>query len=831
MRIRRLARRFFEAARRSGVRRALAQAVARLVDASPRRVRKRRDRAQRDMERRLADQERQLAQLSDSIRWLAEQGGGRACGAPGDAPLVSVVLPVWNAEPHLARAIDSVLRQSHERWELWIVDDGSTDRSLEVARPFCADPRVHLLEQRHRGASAARNRALARCRGEIVAYLDADNVWYPGHLAEVVAAFSEDEERDCVYLGQLVHVVPDDRYYLRGGPFDREEFERRGGIDLNAFAHRRRLFERLGCFDESLTRLVDWDLIARYVRDADPTPVPAISGVYEERRPGSISERESYWLNAYRIRRRLERPVGETLRVLYALWHYPQLSESYVRWEIVYMQRRGIHVEVWSELGATSSPFPAEATVHTGSLEEAIAKVQPHLVHVHWLHSAADYRDRVARTGLPLTVRGHGFEFTPERVASLCEDPVVRGVYVFPRLVGRFRGNPKVVGVNASFNADLFHPGDEKDRRLVVRTAAALPTKDLECFVRVAKACPEHRFVLVVGRINGPDEPYLDEFLAWHRRQGSPVDVRVSVQAEEVAALVRRAGIYLHTFGFQAPFGMPMSIAEALATGAWTIVRRCEAGREYVGDAGSTYDTAAEAAQLVRESADWPESRWQAVAAAAIERAYERHGDTFTLAPIVDHWRAIVRGRLAEPVPKALYEPGFQRAVDTLVKARADRRVHSDGSCLAHLIATCRILESWGCDREVCLAGLFHSVYGTSATDGALAPLAARAELAELLGSRAERLAYLNCAMDRTAFDRAVAGAAPPGIRDRFSGEDVALSEREFEELGLVHLADWAEQVPRTRRFDDRREAYRALANHLGGQCLETWERVVRDRP
>ncbi|MBN1673019.1 MAG: glycosyltransferase [Kiritimatiellae bacterium] len=112
-------------------------------------------------------------------------------------PLVSVVLPVYNAERYLARALDSVLAQSYRRLEILVVDDGSIDGSRAIAQR-CADgdpDRVFLFRHeggRNAGVSASRNLGLARARGELVAFLDADDCWLPGKLERQVACMRED---------------------------------------------------------------------------------------------------------------------------------------------------------------------------------------------------------------------------------------------------------------------------------------------------------------------------------------------------------------------------------------------------------------------------------------------------------------------------------------------------------------------------------------------------------------------------------------------------------------------------------------------------------------
>jgi len=97
--------------------------------------------------------------------------------------MVSVIIPIYNAEPYLRRCLDSVLNSTCQDFELILVNDGSTDKSLELCREYTVrDSRVQLVSQENRGVSAARNRGLEICRGEWVVFVDADDVISPGFL-------------------------------------------------------------------------------------------------------------------------------------------------------------------------------------------------------------------------------------------------------------------------------------------------------------------------------------------------------------------------------------------------------------------------------------------------------------------------------------------------------------------------------------------------------------------------------------------------------------------------------------------------------------------------
>jgi GT2 family glycosyltransferase len=114
------------------------------------------------------------------------------------APLVSICIPVFNGERWLAAAIESALAQTWKEKEIIVVDDGSTDRSWEIADGF-ADRGVHVLEGKHEGGNAARNAALREARGEWVNFLDADDYLEPEKVAQQLAEGDMGVRADAIY--------------------------------------------------------------------------------------------------------------------------------------------------------------------------------------------------------------------------------------------------------------------------------------------------------------------------------------------------------------------------------------------------------------------------------------------------------------------------------------------------------------------------------------------------------------------------------------------------------------------------------------------------------
>jgi glycosyltransferase involved in cell wall biosynthesis len=187
-------------------------------------------------------------------------GAAQADVVPG---LISVPICVYNGEPYLAEAIESVLGQTYRPLELIVVDDGSTDRSGEIARGYGG--RLTYIHQQHEGIGAARNRGLAACRGEFIAIQDADDVWVREKLAIQHRALRE--RPDAGMAGGLMQ-------NFLSPELDPAEFAHVVIPDHPIRAHslqvalvRRSVFERIGVFDTEgdVGHSMDWFM--RY-RDA-----------------------------------------------------------------------------------------------------------------------------------------------------------------------------------------------------------------------------------------------------------------------------------------------------------------------------------------------------------------------------------------------------------------------------------------------------------------------------------------------------------------------------------------------------------------------------------
>lgn len=187
---------------------------------------------------------------------------------PSAAPLISVIMPCFNAAPYVAQAVGSALGQSYGNVELIIVDDGSTDGSGErLSELAMANPgRLHLLHSRRRGAYPARNLALRRASGEYIAFLDADDWWQLDTLAKLHAALKE-HDVDIAYCGwqNIGEGIQSDPYippaYEEADPV--AHFVRTCPWPIHAALVRRNLVDRLGGFSERRRASMDYDFWLR----------------------------------------------------------------------------------------------------------------------------------------------------------------------------------------------------------------------------------------------------------------------------------------------------------------------------------------------------------------------------------------------------------------------------------------------------------------------------------------------------------------------------------------------------------------------------------------
>lgn len=577
---------------------------------------------------------RTLAALVDQVAWVDPPN------PPADGPLVTVVCPLHDRAREFERALASVRAQTYPRWELVVVDDGSNDIDAEILARWQSDDRVRVLRTERSGSAAARNRGLTEARGDLIAYLDADNTFHATYLARVADAFARHPDAAWSLATQLVEGAPGVAPAVRDDRHDVDLLAAANYADVNAVAHRRALTDRAGRFDPRFARLADWDLAQRFAAEAgEPLRIAAVGSTYRTSGPDRISSTVPLHPHRERLRARGRGRPAEGLRVMAAEWHFPQVSEMYVRADIVGLQALGAHVEAWSQ-DEVAVRYEPDVPVHRGDLAEAIAAVRPHVVLTHWLNKGAEYRPVVREAGLPLAVRGHGFDHDHGVIDGLLDDPAVV-VHLFPHLMATRTAHPRLRALPVAFDQERFPPATGKDRSLVVRTGVALETKDYDAFFEVAERCPDHRFVLALCHAYQVEEQ-LEQIMARRDERGSPVEVLVDVPPGKAAEIVAGAGVYLHTHGTTVTYGMSVSIAEAMGTGCYVLGRQLPGMAEYLGDGGDVYSDPAHAAALVQQTRHWDERRWNHVWRAAADRAHVHFGAADVAATMLTQWRDVL---------------------------------------------------------------------------------------------------------------------------------------------------------------------------------------------
>lgn len=212
---------------------------------------------------------------------------------------VSIVITCYNYGRYLKGCLESVLAQTYTDFEAVVVDDGSTDDTAEVVRPFLADRRVRYHYQKNQGQTVAKNVGISLCTHDIVAFLDADDLWHPDKLARQMPLF--DNPAVGVTFSSYSLIDENNRPVPFDGPKGYLEL-RRGhttrwlGFDnfvpFSASAIRRSLLEKHGAFDERLRMGIDWDIWLRMSCVTEFDFVPDRLMAYRVGHPGQMSKNQ-----------------------------------------------------------------------------------------------------------------------------------------------------------------------------------------------------------------------------------------------------------------------------------------------------------------------------------------------------------------------------------------------------------------------------------------------------------------------------------------------------------------------------------------------------------
>lgn len=232
-------------------------------------------------------------------------------------------MPTYNRAWSIGRAVDSVLHQTFEDFELIVVDDNSTDDTQVLLKKY-SDKRIKTIKSdTNLGASGTRNIGLKQSTGELVAYLDSDNLWYPSYLEVMCDSINGDVVM--AYSGQNLILIGGDKNNqnilgrrTRNEKYDPFKMTKANYIDINCVVHKKSLLDKLGYFDESVKRLEDWDLLARIVINYpfQVKHVDQVLGEYYFSLPEvDDTQTNQQWLSWIQRHFEIDTPEGDELKV------------------------------------------------------------------------------------------------------------------------------------------------------------------------------------------------------------------------------------------------------------------------------------------------------------------------------------------------------------------------------------------------------------------------------------------------------------------------------------------------------------------------------------
>lgn len=215
-------------------------------------------------------------------------------------PRVSVLMPVFNSAPYLREALDSVRNQTFGDFELIVVNDGSTDSSSDILRAFAGEePRMRLIERANRGLIDTRNQLLNEAGGELIAWMDSDDLSHPERLEWQVAAFHADPSLICV--GTNIQLVDPQGRSLGFEEFPeqdgaiRREQERGAGLRFASTMQRRSAALEIGGFRHPFRMGEDLDFLLRVAERGRLANIPQLLYVYRQHLSNTCSALGFNW--------------------------------------------------------------------------------------------------------------------------------------------------------------------------------------------------------------------------------------------------------------------------------------------------------------------------------------------------------------------------------------------------------------------------------------------------------------------------------------------------------------------------------------------------------
>ncbi len=216
-------------------------------------------------------------------------------------PLFSVVIPTYNRAAKVVRAVESVLAQNFADYDVWVIDDGSTDATPEALAPYL--DHIHYVRQANGGAARARNRGIQESQGKYVAILDSDDRWYPQKLGACVRAIQAHPASGLFYSQWEVVDEAGRRLWIdrsrkvKGSAY--QALLKGDFLAASSAVIKRECLEATGGFDPLMQPCEDWDLWLRIARKFSIELVPEVLVIFEHVAQNTATSNTTAWLAAH----------------------------------------------------------------------------------------------------------------------------------------------------------------------------------------------------------------------------------------------------------------------------------------------------------------------------------------------------------------------------------------------------------------------------------------------------------------------------------------------------------------------------------------------------
>lgn len=272
-------------------------------------------------------------------------------------PSISIIVPTYNRAEFIVEAVESVFAQTVTDWELIIVDDGSTDNTVELLEPFLADQRVTYQKQENQGQAVARQQALKIATGDYIAFLDSDNRWLPQRLELGLTALSN-HSNAAVSYGDIITIddngIETSRHNMRrySGAIA-PQLLRDNFVSMNTSLVRKSAIDKIGGMRAEVRRGDDYDLWLRLSAENEFIYIPEFMADYRVMDDQISSNKDGRFVSNREIVSNFHK-------------HYPHAVSA--------LQRR----RAWSSFFVRKASYEASTKRHVQALSDLVRAVIQH---------------------------------------------------------------------------------------------------------------------------------------------------------------------------------------------------------------------------------------------------------------------------------------------------------------------------------------------------------------------------------------------------------------------------------------------------------------------